>query len=228
MAGTLNLSLSGEELGDYVARQLSLFFPDGYECGPCLRSHTAEALSRLGHCLTNSVWFSERTGPSAVRPTFNHLFSDHYATYLYYLANTIAINGGDRKVADKIFCLNKALHALDIYYEVKMPEIFTLSHSVGTVIGRADIGEYLYIYQGCTIGGTHNLTYPRIGRGVVMYGQSQVIGNSIIGDNCIIGAGVSIVNQAIPSNTIVALVDGIPSLRDNNSDVVGKYFNLRK
>ena len=40
-------------------------------------------------------------------------------------------------LASKAYCLNKALHAIDVFYEVELPEIFFLEHPLGTVLGRA-------------------------------------------------------------------------------------------
>lgn len=39
-------------------------------------------------------------------------------------------------------------------------------HSVGTVLGRANYGEGLVVYQGVNVGGDLRLNFPTIGKGI--------------------------------------------------------------
>lgn len=76
-------------------------------------------------------------------------------------------------------------------------------HPNGIVIGKnCTIGDSCIIYQNVTLG-QRNGKYPIIGNNVVIYPSSIVLGDIIIGDNSIIGAG-SIVIRNIPSNSKVA------------------------
>ena len=45
--------------------------------------------------------------------------------------------------------LNKITH-LDLFYTVRMPEVFLLVHPVGSVIGRI-LQKFLAVYQNCTV-----------------------------------------------------------------------------
>ena len=79
---------------------------------------------------------------------------------------------------------------------------------MGSVLGRAEYGDYLYIYQGVTVGGnvsirTGELTYPVLGSNVLMYSNSKVLGNSHIGNNVILSANAYVINEDIPDNSIV-------------------------
>ena len=105
-------------------------------------------------------------------------------------------------IPTKLFSLNKALHGLDLFYSVRMPEVFLLVHPVGTVIGNADYRDYLVVYQNCTIGseGGH---YPHLGEGVVLNSRVSVIGDCTIGDNVVFGANSFILSTQIPSDSIV-------------------------
>ena len=40
-------------------------------------------------------------------------------------------------LAAKVYALNKALHAIDVFYEVELPDLFCLQHPLGTMPGRA-------------------------------------------------------------------------------------------
>jgi serine O-acetyltransferase len=184
-----SLSLPAIALPEYVVGQLSAFFPDTDEAEAANRV-MGDTLDRLEHCIRHvrikGYW--DHDGPR-----FNHLHSDQYAIFLYYLSNT-AFKAGCASLAAKTYALNKALHGLDAFYEVEMPGIFALVHPVGTVLGRATYSDYLCVYQNVSVGADPFASGgPVFGEGVVMCGGSRVIGNVNVGSNCIVSAGASIV-----------------------------------
>ncbi len=63
-------------------------------------------------------------------------------------------------IADKAYALNKALHALDAFYEVELPDVFAVQHPVGTVLGRATYSDYFICYHNCTVGANLDNDYP--------------------------------------------------------------------
>ena len=99
------------------------------------------------------------------------------------------------------------MNSCDWFYAIELPEIFSAEHPLGCVLGRAEYGKRLFVYQGCTVGGNRNgkgvLSYPIIGNNVLMYAGSSILGDSRIGDNVIISAGVKIIGKEILSNSIV-------------------------
>ena len=189
---TMNLvNFSRSELIDYTTAQLSTFFPDG-KSAPIkhtIEQHIDEALSRLMVCV-NAVKTWEKN-------SFNYLHSSQYCTYLYFLANTIWRNTQETDTATKLFLLNKMLNGIDMFYEIKMPDIFFIGHSTGIVLAKADYGNYFVIYQNSTVGKNHGIA-PSLGEGVIMYPNSAIIGRSIVGDYSIIAQGVSVVNNDTP------------------------------
>lgn len=131
------------------------------------------------------------------------LNTDYYATFLVILSRQALLNGFELE-AWKIFALNKSLHSINISPNVELPSIFRLVHNVGTVIGRAKFGNYLFVGHGCTIGASGKSdTYPILGERVSLRANCQILGDSILGDNIIIGSGVTLINEKIPSNTII-------------------------
>lgn len=79
-------------------------------------------------------------------------------------------------------------------------------HPLGSVIGRAKLGDYLFVYQGTTIGGNlknGKLYYPVIGKYVLMYSNSKILGNSHVGNNVILAADACVLNDDVPENCIV-------------------------
>lgn len=87
--------------------------------------------------------------------------------------------------------------------EVKWGENVLMPHPVGIVIGeKVTIGNNCVIYQGVTIG-KKNGEYPKIGDNVVIYPNSMIIGNIVVGEGAIVGAGSVVLDNVLP-NSIVA------------------------
>lgn len=133
---------------------------------------------------------------------FNPFHSAQYTIFLYLMSREIFEKSGNTFLADKIYYLNKALNGCDLFYEVKLPDYFTLDHPVGSVMGRADYGEGFSFCQCCTVGNNRGI-YPKLGRNVRMCAYSSIIGNCHVGDNVIIGANSGIKDFDVPDNTIV-------------------------
>lgn len=69
-------------------------------------------------------------------------------------------------------------------------------------MGRATYGEGFSFTQGCTVGNI-NEVYPVIGRDVQMCTGSKVLGNSHIGDSCLIGEGAVVRDEDVPAGSVV-------------------------
>ncbi len=157
-----------------------------------------EVLLKVEHCFSkcnNKYYHNEGD------VVFNPYHSGQYSIFLYYLANTIWKRFSS-VLADKIYCLNKMLSSCDIFYQVELPEVFYMEHPVGSVIGRAKIGNYFCFQQNCTVGGNKG-HYPVIGNGVWLFAGAAVIGNSKIGNNVFISAHSYVKDEVVPDNTIV-------------------------
>ncbi len=133
---------------------------------------------------------------------FNPFQSAQYTIFLYFMSREIFENTDNILLADKIYYLNKALNGCDLFYEVRLPEYFTLDHPLGSVIGRAEYGEGFSFSQCCTVGNNKGI-YPKLGNNVRMCAYSSIIGNCTVGNNVIIGANSGIKDMDVPDNTIV-------------------------
>lgn len=190
------LHLSRNELSTYVARQLATFYPDGLDADAptVLDAHMGAVLKRLGRCINEVRWW---------RPNeFDHLHSTQYALFLYYLANTVWKATGNRTLCTKLFGLNKSLNGIDLFYEIDMPEVMFIGHSVGVVFAKATYGNYLVVYQNSTVGKNHGVA-PVLGEGVVMYAGTAIIGDCQVGDGTVLAQGTSLVNTATPGHCTV-------------------------
>ena len=196
----MKTTLSRDALATYVARQLDHFFPDDF---PATQREIERAIdAALARLATIVAAVREPLFHRAGEPWFDHLHSDQYAMFLYLLANELGTNGGSAEVATKCYLLNKALHGLDVFYEVKLPRLFLFFHPVGTVLGRADYADYFMVMQQCIVGNVRS-EYPKLGRGVALCAASAVLGGAEVGNDVTFGAGSFLIGGKVPANTTV-------------------------
>lgn len=188
------LRMDRDRLLRYVAQQLHHTLPDDFDPRPDLDAHLDEALARLQVCI------------NAVRPwrenQFNPLHSTQYCSFLYFLAHTIWQRTRTTDTPTRLFLLNKALNGIDLFYEIEMPPIFFLGHSVGIVFAKATYGNYLVVYQNSTVGKNHGVA-PVLGEGVVMYAGTAIIGGCQVGGGTVLSQGTSLVNTNTPGHCTV-------------------------
>jgi serine O-acetyltransferase len=202
----------------YLLRQLDHHFPDERDCAAPIQASLDEALERLRQCI-NGVrpWPQER---------FDYLHSTQYCQFLYFLGNTIWRHSGDTEVPTKLFLLNKALNGIDCFYEIELPKVFFIGHSVGIVLAKATYGEHLVLYQNSTVGKNHGVA-PVLGSGVVMFPNTAIIGRSQVRSGTVISQGVSVINQDTPGDTMVfAGVRGALEFKPLKKPVLDEIFRL--
>jgi serine O-acetyltransferase len=190
-----NCSLSIAELNVYLNKQLNSFFPDS-NMNQHLFKYIGSSLERIEYCFSR---IKSKYYNNGNETNFNHLNGDHYSVFLYFVSNE-AFKDGNNIVYQKCSLLNKSLFSIDLFGHIEMPSIFLLVHPVGTIIGRAILNDYLVIYQGVTIGGVKReleINYPTIGKNVVCYSNSSILGNTIIGDSVIIGANTMLIDEKV-------------------------------
>lgn len=182
-------------LADYTIAQIERFFPDGREnVRPRILAHQSEALARLHTCINAVRWWTP--------DEFNYLHSTQYSIYLYFLSNTIWRNTSDAEVATKLFLLNKALNGIDCFYEIELPDIFFIGHTVGIVLAKATYGSHLVLYQNSTVGKNHGVA-PVLEDGVVMYPNTAIIGRCRVGKGSVLSQGTSVINRDTPGDCLV-------------------------
>lgn len=181
-------------LVQYVSRQIRNVVPDNYDAVPDIAANLDESLQRLQKCI-NAVhmWPQNR---------FDPLHSSQHCTFLYFLSHTIWKRTSRSETPLRLFLLNKALNAIDCFYEVELPEVFFIGHSVGIVLAKATYGNHLVLYQNSTVGKNHGIA-PILEDGVVMYPNTAIIGNCLVRRESIIGQGVSVIGRETPGNCMV-------------------------
>lgn len=103
------------------------------------------------------------------------------------------------------------LTGIEIHPAATIGKGFFIDHGMGVVIGEtAEIGDYVTLFQGVTLGGTgkeHGKRHPTIGNHVVIGAGAKILGGIKVGDNVKIGAN-SVVLKSVPSNSTVI---GVPA-----------------
>lgn len=214
-------SLSVNGLAKYVASQINNLFPDRCVQPVEIFKYLGETLERLEYCfsrVSNKYYFDGN------KVIFNHLHTDQYAAFIYFLSNTIFYKDGNRDLAERVYAINKYTLSLEIFYEVKLPEIFYFQHPVATVLGRCQYSDYLVVWQRSSTGADIDLNYPKMGRGVVLYGNSSVIGRCSVGDNCWLSYGATVAGTDVPSNSIVFGQPRSNVFKRSSRSVIEQYF----
>ena len=196
---SFHLSLGPTEFAEYISALVDTHFPDGRQVAEQVAIHIGDALERTRISFSNIYrkYYNDNG-----RVDFSHLNSDHMSAFLYLMGNTVYRSGGDTTVATKLFYLNKVMNGLDLYFTVTLPETFMLVHPVGSVIGNAQYGDYLAIYQGCTVGADKGV-YPTFGEGTVLYAGASVLGDTTVSDNVVFAANAFVINTEIGANSVV-------------------------
>lgn len=218
---SLSTSLSPADLAGLVAKQLTNSFPDREVAASELGIYVDHALQRVEHCFSRILTKYYYWEGSA---QFNHMMGDQYASFLYFLSNSIFRMEGDPDLAVRVYGLNKSLHGLDAYYQVELPDIFCFQHTVGTVLGRAQYSDYLFVYQRVTVGGNLKLEYPKIGEGVVLFGGVCVTGNCEVGDNVFVSINTTCTQQSIPGNSLVFGRSPDLTIKSTERSVIAEMF----
>ena len=217
----MTLMATESEVRAQLVRQLESLFPLNDEERAAIDDAWAATMDRLEERFVHikNKYYS-RDGAVV----FDPLHGCQWAHFLYTLSNEIHHRGGVRSVCDKVYALNRALSAVDLYYEVELPDIFTFDHPLGAVMGRAEYANFFTFSQGCTVG-NNNGVYPRFGQRVFMMSDSKVIGACRIGDNVIIGANACIKDQDVPSDSIVFGESPNLIIKENRKIAVDSYAN---
>ena len=192
------ISVPKSDISTILIHQLESFFPVNVEEGKCVDGLLEDVLSKIEFCFGLNPNKYYHRGEETY---FNVFHAGQYTVFLYFFSRLVYLSG-NTLLADKIYYLNKIMNSCDLFYEVKLPDYFSLDHPQGSVMGRAKYSDGLSFAQYSTVGNNKGI-YPIIGRNCRMSMNSAIIGNCHIGDNVTLGAGCLIKDTNIPSNSLV-------------------------
>jgi len=107
--------------------------------------------------------------------------------------------------------LARLLTGIEIHPGAKIGTGFFIDHGMGVVIGEtSEIGDYVTLFQGVTLGGTgkeRGKRHPTLGSHVVIGAGAKILGGIKVGDNVKVGAN-SVLLKSVPANSTVI---GVPA-----------------
>jgi serine O-acetyltransferase len=214
----VKLSLSEAELVAYLTHLLEGAFPDGMKHD--VARAVAAGLERAEHCFSRVALRGYRDERGA---TFDHLHGDQFAAFVYFASNSAWAVLEDERLALKLSLLNRARHALLIMPDTKLPDIFVIPHTVGTVIGKATYADHLVVCQNVTIANdlTTHLTF---GAGVILFPGSFVVGSGTIGEASVIGANTTVRYEDVAANTVVTGSSPRAAKHARERDFLARFF----
>ena len=189
-----------EPLLALISRQLTSLFTFCEDTdSPLLREGFDRAMPRVEHCFSRvRQKYFDLSDPSV-----DPFHSGKYCIFLYILAREIYREAGNEaQLCDRLYYLNRTLNGVDLFYQVELPRVFFLDHPLGSILGRAQYGEFFSFSQGVTVGNNKGI-YPSIGTFVELNAGATVLGDSAIGDEVIISANAFVKDTTIPDRSIV-------------------------
>lgn len=115
---------------------------------------------------------------------------------------------GDEETAESYHRQIRREHGCELYPAVELPPHLMFVHPIGAVLGRANYGDYLCVYQNSNVGSDLDGNRPTLGIGTVLFPGARVLGNVIMGDNVFVTPGTTICGTtkepvSIPDNSVV-------------------------
>ena len=155
--------------------------------------------------LNKSKYFTSSNGKKA-QFTATH-YSSH-ALLLYQLSRECFLRGR-KDLAEKVYFLNIATTATDLFYEVDLPLRTGCDHPLGSVIGRAVFSaeSSLFFRQNCNIGGNRDFQgtpiYPEVFGNLYMNPRSSIIGKCTVLGTVVLANGVYVKDHGLLENVVV-------------------------
>ncbi len=138
------------------------------------------------------------------------LYPGLHATLLHRLAHWLWQHKW-KFVARLISQIARFLTGIEIHPGAQIGRGFFIDHGMGVVIGEtAEVGDWVTLYQGVTLGGTGKQSgkrHPNIEDHVMIGVGASVLGAITVGEGARIGGGAVVVKDVPPHTTVV----GIPA-----------------
>jgi serine O-acetyltransferase len=105
--------------------------------------------------------------------------------------------------------LSRLLTGIEIHPGARIGRCLVIDHGMGLVVGEtAEIGNYVLLYQGVTLGGTtlsHAKRHPTVKDHVVIGAGAKILGAITIGEGSRVGANSVVVKDVPPNSTVVGI-----------------------
>ena len=125
----------------------------------------------------------------------------------------------------------RILTGIEIHPSATIGSGFFIDHGMGVVIGEtAEIGNYVTLFQGVTLGGTgkeRGKRHPTLGSHVVVGAGAKILGGITVGDNVKIGANSVVLKNVSANSTVIGVpARVIKTQGDRLPDATMDHINL--
>ena len=193
---------------------LGRLFPDYFDCVATPNDYdNLIDFDGIRRELTEDISFAYESDPAAESTDEIILcYPGFFAIFVYRLAHILYL----QKIPLLPRMMSEYAHSktgIDIHPGAKIASPFFIDHGTGVVIGEtAEIGRYVKIYQGVTLGAKsingrdkgQGKRHPTIGDRCVIYAGATILGgDTVIGENSVIGGNVWLTHSVPPGTTVI-------------------------
>lgn len=197
-----------------IGAWLNRLFPDYFDCIATTSDYDKLIdFAALRTELSEDIAFAYESDPAAGSMDEIILcYPGFFAVFVYRIAHIFYLNG----IPLLPRMMSEYAHSktgIDIHPGAKIGSPFFIDHGTGVVIGEtAEIGRYVKIYQGVTLGAksisdrdkSKGKRHPTIGDRCIIYAGATILGgDTVIGNDCIIGGNVWLTNSVNPGTTVI-------------------------
>lgn len=223
----MKMSMGYTDIAEVVCKQINNFWYISLEECEVIKSSIPCVLRRLDGIFSSisNKYYCTDNGETVL----NLLHSGQYTMFLYELSKYISGLGRYGDLCDKIYSILKMFSSADIFYAVDLPDVYFFDHPMGSVLGRAEYGNYFVFMQGCTVGNNKG-RYPTLGEHVYMMSGSKVLGDCTIGDHVILSANSYVIDRDVPPYSIVFPGEELiikPISEEKFNQITRGYFKLQ-
>lgn len=146
------------------------------------------------------------------------LYPGLYAVVQHKMMNHVLYRLRFRFLARLLSQFTRLLTGIEIHPGARIGKGLFIDHGMGIVIGEtAEIGDNCVLFHGVTLGGTGHHSdkrHPTIKHNVLIGANATILGPTVIGENCRVGAETVIINSAVPPDCTVVGAPGRIVRRD--------------
>lgn len=157
------------------------------------------------------------------------LYPGLHALVLHRVAHRLHRSGA-KFLSRLISQLARFITGIEIHPGARIGRGFFIDHGMGVVIGETtEIGDWVMLYQGVTLGGTGKQSgkrHPTLEDHVVVGVGASVLGAITLGKGARVGGGAVVVKDVPPHSTAVGVPARVVATRDPATGVVRRVESM--